>query len=71
MKGVRPQVTGQVQIDRNTVSNVALWIQDASGNQPQLKGTIKEADKDGKSGKDAEVQGYLSLWLHGYKLVKV
>lgn len=71
-KNVRPQVTGEVQMNQKKIGNVALWIQESENEKfPNLKGTIKAVNAEGRSNRDSEVTGYMSLWLRGYKLVKV
>lgn len=71
-KNVRPQVTGEMQLNRKKLGNVSLWIQDNENAKfPDLKGQIKAVDADGKSNAKSEVLGYVSLWLRGYKLVPV
>lgn len=70
-KKVRPQVTGEMQLDRKKLANVSLWIQESDNKKfPQLKGKIVACGADGKSTRDSELIGYVSLWLRGYKLVK-
>lgn len=72
-KKVRPQVTGEMQLNRQKIGNVSLWIQTEKENEkfPDLKGQIKAVGADGRSTKDSEVLGYVSLWLRGFVLVPV
>lgn len=69
---VRPQVTGEMQLDRKKVGNISLWIQENENEKfPDLKGKLVAVDENGRSDRSSEVLGYVSLWLRGYKLVKV
>lgn len=82
VKGDRPQLTGEVSEPSvrgsggkykrgKKLANISLWITNATGNFPALRGNIQTINADGKSDAESEVISEVALWLHGYKLVPV